>query len=76
MLELVAAFESASGVKIPTVIQGRRAGDTDTVLAIPDKAAQLLAWKTELTIEDACRDNWKWCKKNPNGYEGELVNTE
>lgn len=39
VLELVAAFEAASGVKIPTVIQGRRAGDTDTVLAIPDKAA-------------------------------------
>lgn len=39
VLELVAAFEAASGVKIPTVIQPRRAGDTDTVLAIPDKAA-------------------------------------
>jgi len=73
VLELVAAFESASGIKIPTQIQARRAGDTATCLAIPDKVNEVIGWKTELTIEDACRDNWKWCQMNPNGYEGELV---
>ena len=72
VLELVAAFEAASGVEIQKQIQGRRAGDAATSMAVPDKANEILNWKTELTIQDACRDNWNWCKKNPNGYSGGL----
>lgn len=51
VLELVSAFEKASGVKITTKIQDRREGDAETCLAIPDKANKVLGWKTELTIE-------------------------
>jgi len=69
VLELVAAFERASGLTIKTVMQERRAGDAATTLAIPDLANKTLEWKTELTIEDACRDTWNWAKKNPNGYD-------
>ena len=72
VLELVAAFESSTGVKIPTQIQSRRDGDAAEAVAMPDKANQVLKWKTELTIEDACKDNWKWGKMNPGGYEGGL----
>lgn len=69
VLELVAAFERASGVKIKTEMQARREGDVETSMAIPDEANKVLDWKTELTIEDACRDTWNWAKQNPNGYE-------
>lgn len=69
VLELVAAFENASGVNIKYELQARRPGDAETVLAIPEKANTQLEWKTELSIEDACRDTWKWAKQNPNGYD-------
>jgi len=59
-------------VTIPKEMQGRRDGDAGTSLAVPDKANEVLNWKTELSMQDACRDNWNWCKKNPNGYEGGL----
>jgi len=65
----VSAFENAAGLKISTKIQGRRDGDAETCLAIPTKANQVLGWKTELTIEQACKDTWNWTSKNPNGYD-------
>ena len=71
-MELVAAFEKASGLTIEKKIQGRREGDAETVLAIPTKANEKLEWQTELTIEDGCRDTWNWAKNNPNGYETEV----
>ena len=56
VLEMVAAFEKASGEKLPYKIVGRRPGDLGEVFANPDKAAKMLEWKTELTIEDAMND--------------------
>ena len=47
----------------------RRDGDAETVLACPKLANEVLAWKTELGIEDMCRDTWNWTSNNPNGYE-------
>jgi UDP-glucose 4-epimerase len=38
-------------------------------LAIPEHANNVLNWKTELKIEEMCRDSWNWAKNNPNGYE-------
>jgi hypothetical protein len=38
-------------------------------MATVDKANEVLGWKTELTIEEACRDAWNYASKNPNGYE-------
>ena len=60
VLQLVAAFEKASGLKIPYVMGPRRPGDVACLLAIPDKANNDLGWKTELTIDDMCRDTYNW----------------
>ena len=70
VLELINAFEQASGVKIPYVIAPRRPGDIDASFADVTKANTVLGWKTNLTAFDACRDTWNWQKKNPNGYDG------
>lgn len=56
VLELVHAFEKATGVKIPYVLAPRRAGDVAANYANCDKAFQELGWKAKLTVEDACRD--------------------
>lgn len=69
VLELVTAFEKASGVEIKRQMVGRREGDAETVTCVPDKANQTLGWRTELDIEDSCKDTWNWAQKNPNGYE-------
>ncbi len=69
VLDMVKAFEKASGVTIPYQIVDRRPGDIGTVYASPDKSAQLLGWKAQYTLEDMCRDTWAWQSKNPMGYE-------
>lgn len=56
VLEMVAAFEKASGKKLPYKIAGRRAGDLPKVFANPKKAEEELGWETKLTIEDAMND--------------------
>lgn len=68
VLEIVKAFEAASGVKIPYVIDPRRAGDIGTCYSVPTRALERLGWKAELGIEDMCSDSWNWQKNNPNGY--------
>ncbi len=69
VLELVHAFEKATGVKIPYVIAPRRPGDIAYSYADASKALAVLGWKTEKNAEDACRDTWRWQKNNPNGYD-------
>lgn len=68
VLHLREAFEKASGIKIPYEIVGRRPGDPDEVYANADKAKKLLGWEATKTIDDMCRDTWRWQKNNPNGY--------
>ena len=68
VLQLRDAFEKASGVEIPFVIDPRRPGDPDEVYADASKALQVLGWKAEFGIEEMCRDTWNWQKNNPNGY--------
>ncbi len=68
VLELVHAFEKASGVKIPYRIAPRRAGDLASVYADCSKAERVLGWKATRTVEDMCADSWRWQKNNPNGY--------
>ena len=68
VLEVVHAFEEASGVKIPYVVEGRRPGDIAVCYSDPIKAKRELGWKAEHDIYDMCRDSWNWQKKNPNGY--------
>lgn len=69
VFEMKDAFEKASGLTIKTEIKPRRAGDSKMVVGIPDKANKILEWKTQLTVDDACRDAWNWVKKNPKGYD-------
>ena len=60
VFEIIAAFEKVSGFKIPTKHCDRRTGDVTKTCAIPDLALELLNWKAEKSIEDACRDQWSW----------------
>ncbi|KAG5563466.1 hypothetical protein RHGRI_006032 [Rhododendron griersonianum] len=69
VLEMVDAFEKASGKKIPLQFAGRRAGDAEIVYASTDKAERELNWKAKYGIEEMCRDQWNWASKNPYGYE-------
>jgi len=69
VLDIVKAFEKVNGVPVPYVIAPRRAGDIATCFSDPAKAAELLGWKAELTLEDMCRDSWRWQSGNPQGYD-------
>jgi len=60
VLEIIHAFERVNGVKIPYVIAPRRNGDIAVSYACADKAERLLGWKAEKTVEDMCRDSWRW----------------
>ena len=53
---------------MPHEVVGRRAGDVLDLTAKPDRANKELQWKTELTIDDACKDLWKWTTENPFGF--------
>lgn len=68
VLQLREAFQEASGIEIPYVIDPRRPGDPDEVYANADKAASILGWKAERGIKEMCEDTWRWQSNNPNGY--------
>lgn len=68
VLELVAAFEQATGQTIPKQFLPRRAGDLPSFFADASLAKQMLDWQTTRSIQDACHDSWNWQSKNPNGY--------
>jgi len=60
VLELVNAFIAATGQDIPYEFAPRRAGDLPEFYANPKLAAKELGWHTELSVDDMCRDTWKW----------------
>ncbi len=62
VLEMIKAFESANGVKVPYKIVGRRPGDIATCYADPSKAERELNWKAELGLKDMCRDAYNFTK--------------
>lgn len=68
VLDVVKAFEKASGKTIKYKIAPRRAGDIAQCYANPAKANNELGWKAQYGIEEMCRDSWNWQQKNPNGY--------
>ncbi len=68
VLQVVSAFEKASGRKVPYDIKPRRAGDIATCYCDPAKAKAELGWEAENGIEEMCADSWNWQSKNPNGY--------
>ncbi|MFA6145279.1 MAG: UDP-glucose 4-epimerase GalE [Sulfurimonas sp.] len=69
VLEMVAAFEKASGKKVPYKIVERRAGDIAKCFADPSYAEKTLGWSATRTIDEMCEDSWRWQSSNPNGYE-------
>ena len=68
VLEIIHAFETATGMKISYEIGERRAGDLPEFWANADKAAEILGWKATRTLQDMCRDTWNWQSRNPKGY--------
>ena len=60
VLDVIRAFERANGVRIPYEIAPRRSGDIAICYADPAKAHKLLGWTAEKTLEDMCRDSWRW----------------
>ena len=68
VLEMVRAFEKASGRPVPYEIAPRRAGDVATCYADPSLARELLGWEAKRGVEQMCADAWRWQSMNPQGY--------
>jgi UDP-glucose 4-epimerase len=68
VLDMVAAFEKASGRHVAYRISPRRAGDVARCYADPEKARELLNWSAELDLAAMCADAWRWQENNPSGY--------
>ena len=70
VLDIVKTFERVNQIEIPYEITERRAGDIAECYADASKAEKILGWKAEKSLEDMCRDTYRWQKQNPNGYQG------
>lgn len=68
VLEIIRAFEKATGRPIPYRITPRRPGDVAIYYADPTLAKSLLGWQAELGLEQMCRDAWRWQQNNPQGF--------
>lgn len=68
VLEMIRAFEAASGRTIPFRIVDRRPGDIAQCYADPTYAYERLGWRAELSLDAMLRDTWRWQSQNPNGY--------
>ena len=69
VLDIVKAFEQASGQKIEYKIAPRRPGDLDVCYSDASKALNELGWKAERTLLEMCEDSWRWQSGNPNGFD-------
>lgn len=69
VMDIIRTFEKVNEVKIPFEITGRREGDIPEMYADAGKAEKELGWKARLTLEDMCKDAWRWQKNNPEGYK-------
>ena len=68
VLELIRAFERASGRAVPYQVVARRPGDIACCFANPERARQLLGWRAEKSLDDMCADHWRWQLNNPDGF--------
>lgn len=69
VLDVVKAYEKASGVTIPYKILDRRPGDIAACYANPQKAYEILGWKARRDLNTMCVDSYRWQSQNPNGYK-------
>lgn len=68
VLQVIKAFEEASGITIPYTIVGRREGDVDSIYADAKLAEQCLGWKAKRSLVQMCQDTWRWQSENPTGF--------
>lgn len=68
VLDLVHTFSRVNQMEIPYVIAPRRPGDVAQCYADATRAKEMLGWTAKKTLEDMCRDSWRWQSQNPNGY--------
>lgn len=68
VLDVVKAFEKASGKKVPYKLVDRRAGDIAKCFANPSYAKEILAWVAKRNLDEMCEDSWRWQFNNPDGY--------
>ena len=68
VLDMVKAFEKASGKKVPYKIVDRRAGDIAICYSDPSFVKEILGWEAKKNLDDMCADSWKWQSNNPDGY--------
>jgi UDP-glucose 4-epimerase len=73
VLEVVRAFEQASGKRVPYRIAPRRPGDVAQCYADPSLARELLGWVAKRSLAEMCADAWRWQSANPDGYQGPRV---
>ena len=73
VLDMVRAFEKASGKKVPYKIAPRRPGDIAKCYADPSYAKEVLDWEVKRGIQEMCEDTWRWQQKNPEGYKSVSV---
>lgn len=68
VLELIAAYASASGRSVPYRIAARRPGDVAAAVADVGLARELLGWQAEYGLAEICRDAWRWQQRHPSGF--------
>lgn len=68
VLEMIQAFEDASGCSIPHTFSPRRQGDIAQCWSDPSKALKDLGWRAELGLKEMMEDTWRWQSNNPDGY--------
>jgi UDP-glucose 4-epimerase len=69
VLDVVKAYEQASGKPVPYTIAGRRPGDIASCYANPEQARRKLGWEAKLGLDAMCADSWRWQQMNPNGFK-------
>lgn len=68
VLEVIRAYEEASGRPVPYVVEGRRSGDVAACWADPTRARRELGWTARRSLEEMCASSWNWQRNNPAGY--------
>jgi len=72
VLDLVRAYETASGRAVPHEIVPRRPGDVAACYADPQRAAELLGWQAQHGLARMCEDSWRWQRLNPQGFDSPM----
>jgi UDP-glucose 4-epimerase len=73
VLQMVQAFERATGVRVPYRVVARRPGDIAACWADPALAQRLLGWQATHTLEEMCASGWRWQQSNPDGYRSQAA---